>query len=42
MVLGMMEIRWTNHVRNEEILHTIKEERNILRAIRKKKDKLDW
>jgi hypothetical protein len=27
---GRMEIRWTDHVENEEVLHRIREERNIL------------
>jgi hypothetical protein len=29
-----MEIIWTNHVRNEEVLHTVKEERKILHKIK--------
>jgi len=34
---GRMEkIRWTDHVENEEVLYKIKEERNILPAIKKK------
>jgi hypothetical protein len=32
---------WTDRVRNEEVLHRVKEERNILHTI-KKKGKLDW
>jgi hypothetical protein len=31
------KISWTDHVRNEEILLRIKEQRNILHEIRKKK-----
>jgi len=27
-------ISWTDHVRNEEVLHRVKEERNILHAIK--------
>jgi len=30
------EISYTDHVRNEEVLHRVKEERNILRKIRSK------
>jgi len=26
----MEKICWTDHVRNEEVLHTVKEERNII------------
>jgi len=37
MVLGMMVISLTNCVRNREELHRVKEERNILHAIKKKK-----
>jgi hypothetical protein len=33
----MEKIIWTNHVRNEEVLHTVKKERNILRTIKRKK-----
>ena len=32
------EIRWTDRVRNEEVLHGVKEERNILHAINMRKD----
>jgi hypothetical protein len=32
-----MEISWTDHVRNEEVLFTIKEQRNILHEISKRK-----
>jgi hypothetical protein len=42
MVLGMMEISWTNHVRNKEALLRVNKERNILHAIKKKKGQLDW
>ena len=30
-----MEISWTDHVRNEEVLLQVSEQRNILHAIRK-------
>jgi len=32
-----MEIRWTNCMRNEEVLHTLKEERNIPDTINSRK-----
>jgi hypothetical protein len=32
-----MEISWTDHVRNEEVLHRVKEERNIVRTIKRRK-----
>jgi hypothetical protein len=32
-----MKIRWTNHVRNEEVLLTVNEQRNILREISKRR-----
>jgi hypothetical protein len=32
-----MEISWTNHVRNEEVLLGVSEQRNILHEIRKRK-----
>jgi hypothetical protein len=32
-----MEISWTNHVRNEEVLIRVNEQRNILHEIRKQK-----
>ena len=32
-----MEISWTDHVRNEEVLRRINEQRNILHEIRKRK-----
>jgi hypothetical protein len=34
----MEMISWTDHVRNEDILHTLNEERNILHTIKRKKD----
>jgi len=37
MVLGKMEISWIDCARNEEVLHRVKEERNILHAIYEKK-----
>jgi len=33
----MKKISWTNHVRNEEELQRIKEERNILQTIKGRK-----
>ena len=33
----MEKISWTNHVRNEEALLRVKEQRNILHEIRKRK-----
>jgi len=33
----MEKVSWTNHVRNEEVLLRVKEERNILHEIRKRK-----
>ena len=33
----MEKISWTDHVRNEEVLLRVKEQRNILQAIRKRK-----
>jgi hypothetical protein len=33
----MEKISWTDRVRNEEVLHRVKEKRNILRKIKKKK-----
>jgi hypothetical protein len=32
-----MEISWTDHVRNEEVLHRGKEDRNILNTIKRRK-----
>jgi len=36
----MEKIIWTDHVRNEEVLLTVKEQRNILHEISKRK--ADW
>ena len=33
----MEKISWTDHVRNEEVLLTVNEQRNILHEIRKRK-----
>ena len=33
----MKKISWTDRVRNEEVLRRVKEERNILRAVKRKK-----
>ena len=33
----MEKVSWTYHVRNEEVLQTVKEERNILQTIKRKK-----
>ena len=33
----MEDISWTDHVRNEEVLLRVKEQRNILHEIRKRK-----
>jgi len=33
----MEKISWTDHVRNEEVLHRVNEQRNILYEIRKRK-----
>jgi hypothetical protein len=33
----MEKISWTDHVRNEDVLLTVKEDRNILHEIRKRK-----
>ena len=33
----MEKISWTDRVRNEEVLHRVKEERNILHTIKRKK-----
>jgi hypothetical protein len=32
------KISWTDRVRNEEVVHRIKEERNILHAVKGRKD----
>jgi hypothetical protein len=31
------KIRWTDHVRNEEVLHRVKKERNIIHTIKRRK-----
>jgi hypothetical protein len=36
----MEKIRWTDRVRNEEVSHTVKEERNMLHIIKRRKAKL--
>ena len=36
----MEKISWTDHVRNEEVLLQVNEQRNILHAIRKRKANL--
>ena len=36
----MMEIIWADHVRNEEVSHRIKEERNSLQTIKRRK--INW
>jgi hypothetical protein len=33
----MEKIRWTDRVRNEEVLHRVKEERNIVHTIKRRK-----
>jgi hypothetical protein len=33
-----MEISWTDRVRNEQVLHRVKEERSILQTIKSRKD----
>jgi hypothetical protein len=33
----MEKISWTDHVRNEEVLHRVKEQRNMLHEISKRK-----
>ena len=33
----MKKISWTDHVRNEEVLHRVKEERNILHTVKIRK-----
>ena len=35
----MEKIIWTDRVRNEEVLRTVKEERNILQTLKRKKSK---
>jgi replicative superfamily II helicase len=36
----MEKMRWIDHVRNEEVLHRVKVERNILHTIKRRK--IDW
>jgi heme exporter protein D len=36
----MEKISWTDRVRNEEVLHKVKEERNILHTVKRRK--ADW
>jgi len=38
----MEKISWTDHVRNEEVLLRVNEQRNNLHEIRKRKAKLNW
>jgi hypothetical protein len=33
----MEMINWTDHVRNEEVLQRVKEERNILQTVKRRK-----
>jgi hypothetical protein len=33
----MEKISWTDCVRNEEVLHSVKEERNIIHTIKRRK-----
>jgi hypothetical protein len=37
----MEKISWIDHVRNEEVLHGVKEERNILHAVKRRKGRSD-
>ena len=39
---NMEKISWTDHVRNEAGLHRVKEERNILHAMKRVKDNWIW
>ena len=34
----MEKIIWADRVRNEEVLHAVKEERNIIHTIKRRKD----
>ena len=34
----MEKISWTDHVRNEAVLYTVKEERNVLHTMKRVKD----
>ena len=36
----MEKISWTDHVRNEKVLHRVKEERNIIHTVRRRK--VNW
>jgi hypothetical protein len=36
----MDKISWTDCVKNEEVLHTVKEERNILHSMKRRKGNL--
>jgi hypothetical protein len=36
-IMSLEKISWTDHVRNEEVLLRVKEQRNILHKIRKRK-----
>jgi hypothetical protein len=33
----MEKISWTDRIRNEEVLHRVKEERNILQTVKRRK-----
>jgi hypothetical protein len=35
----MEKVSWTNRVRNEEVLHRVKEERNIIHTVKRRKAK---
>jgi hypothetical protein len=35
--IRMKDISWTNCVRNEEVLHRVKEERNIIHTVKRRK-----
>ena len=39
---SMEKISWTDHVRNEEVLLRVNEQRNILQEIRKRKANWIW
>jgi hypothetical protein len=32
-----MEISWTDRVKNEEVLHRVKEERNVIHTVKRRK-----
>ena len=34
----MEKVSWTDRVRNDEVLHTVKEERNVLHRMKRRKD----